>query len=86
MTTLEANALHQALVERRELVANEASRRDQAAHIERLEAASVKIELLEKNLTAPIPPQLAHFLERKSYDKAMSLLALQTTSQATKIA
>lgn len=86
MTTLEATALHQALVDRRELVANEASRRDQDAHIERLKAASEKIELLEKNLTAPIPPQLTHFLERKSYDKAMSLLALAIDSQATKIA
>ena len=70
--------MHKALVDRRELVADEASRRHQDAHFERLKSASEKIEMLEKNLTAPIPAQLVHFLERKSYDKAMSFLADST--------
>jgi hypothetical protein len=39
-----------------------------------LRAVSEKIEKLEAALPKPIDPQLAHFLQRKSYDKALEFL------------
>ena len=63
-----------ALRERLAIIADENSRRDPAAHTARLSAVSEKIEKLEAVLPKPIDPQLAHFLQRKSYDKALELL------------
>lgn len=63
-----------ALRERLALIADETSRRDPTTHIARLQSVSEKIALLEKQLPPPINPQLAHFLARCSYDKALALL------------
>jgi hypothetical protein len=39
-----------------------------------LQSVSEKIAQLEKQLPSPVDPQLAHFLARCSYDKALALL------------
>jgi hypothetical protein len=63
-----------ALRERLAIIGDENSRRDLQAHTARLSAISEKIEKLESALPKPINPQLAHFLHRKSYDKALEFL------------
>jgi hypothetical protein len=63
-----------ALRERLAIIGDESSRRDPEAHTARLRAISEKIEKLEAVLPKPIDPQLAHFLQRRSYDKALELL------------
>ena len=70
-----------ALRERLAIVSDENSRRDPAAHTARLSAVSEKIEKLEAVLPKPIDPQLAHFLQRKSYDKALEFLETTTTEK-----
>ena len=66
--------LEQALRERLVLIGNEESRRDQARHIARLRAVSEKIDRLHHSLRSSIDPRLNHYLERKSYDKALKYL------------
>jgi hypothetical protein len=66
-----------ALRERRALITDETSRRDPERHIEKLKAVSNKIIALGKSLPAPVDPQLAHFLARCSYDKALEKLELK---------
>jgi hypothetical protein len=63
-----------ALRERLAIIGDENSRRDPEAHTARLREVSEKIEKLEAALPRPIDPQLAHFLQRRSYDKALELL------------
>ncbi len=63
-----------ALRERRTIIADEASRRDPTGHMEKLRAVSEKIIVLEKTLPHPVDPQLAHYLARCSYDKALAVL------------
>jgi hypothetical protein len=63
-----------ALRERLAIVGDENSRRDPEAHTARLRAISEQIEKIEAVLPKPIDPQLAHFLQRKSYDKALEFL------------
>lgn len=63
-----------ALRERLAIVADESSRRDVAQHIERLKQISARIAELQQRLPKPVNPQLAHFLERCSYDKALAFL------------
>ncbi|MEO8439545.1 MAG: hypothetical protein ABI540_04920 [Spartobacteria bacterium] len=63
-----------ALRERRAIIADETSRRDPDRHLEKLRVVSEKIVALEKELPRPIDPQLAHFLARCSYDKALETL------------
>ena len=55
-------------------IIGENSRCDPAAHTARLQAISEKIDNLAAALPKPVDPQLAHFLQRKSYDKALELL------------
>jgi hypothetical protein len=66
--------LANALRERREIIADQASREDTEAHMARLKAISERIETLRNQLPRPIDPQLAHFLQRASYDKALEFL------------
>ena len=40
----------------------------------RLRAVSEKIEELQAALPQPVDPRLAHYLQRRSYDKALELL------------
>jgi hypothetical protein len=65
-----------ALRERLAIIGDEASRRDPEAHTPRLRAVSEKNERLAAALPKPIDPQLAHFLQRKSYDKALECLQI----------
>lgn len=66
--------LASALRERLRIVGDDASRRDPERHIARLRAVSQKIENLAESLPRPVNPQLAHYLARCSYDKALALL------------
>jgi hypothetical protein len=66
--------LAEALRERLAVIRDEESRRDEATHIERLKAVSEKIDKLQREVPQPIDPRLAHYLERKSYDKALEYL------------
>jgi hypothetical protein len=66
--------LAEALRERLAVIRDEESRRNEATHIERLKAASEKIDKLQREVPQPIDPRLAHYLERKSYDKALEYL------------
>jgi hypothetical protein len=68
--------LADALRERLEIVGDEESRRDPLRHTERLKVVSEKIERIEEQLPATIDPQLRHFLQRRSYSKALELLAI----------
>ena len=66
--------LAQALRERLAVIRDEESRRDEAKHIARLKAVSEKIDKLHATLPQPVDPRLAHYLQRKSYDKALEYL------------
>ncbi len=70
-----------ALRERLAIIGDENSRRDPDAHTARLREISEKIEKLEAALPKPIDPQLAHFLQRKSYDKALEVLETNATDK-----
>ena len=77
LQSVESNALltlRDALTERLAIIRDEESRRDADAHMARLGAVSAKIEKLQAALPQPIDPQLAHYLQRKSYDKALEFL------------
>ena len=65
-----------ALRERLAIIADEESRRDPARHTERLRDISEKIERLEQALPPKIDPELRHFLQRRSYSKALELLEM----------
>lgn len=67
--------LAEALRERLAIIGDEESRRDPERHTERLRVVSEKIEDLERQLPPEIDPQLRHFLQRRSYSKALELLA-----------
>jgi hypothetical protein len=66
--------LAEALRERLAVIRDEVSRHDEARHIARLKTISEKIDKLQRALSQPIDPRLAHYLERKSYDKALEYL------------
>jgi hypothetical protein len=72
--TREAYELAQALRERLRIVSDESSRRNPDQHMARLHEISDRIESLAAALPQPIPPRLAHFLDRRSYDKALDFL------------
>jgi hypothetical protein len=63
-----------ALRERLAIISDEESRRDPAQHTDRLRAVSERIEQIERSLPPTIDPQLRHFLQRRSYSKALELL------------
>ncbi len=66
--------LRDALRERIAIIQDEQSRRDPDTHMTRLRAVSEKIEKLQAALPQPLDPRLAHYLQRKSYDKALEFL------------
>lgn len=57
--------------------------RDPAAHLEELKAASETIIALQADLPRPLDPQLAHYLQRASYDKALAHLEQVTGPDAS---
>jgi len=71
--------LAQALRERLAVIRDEQSRRDEAKHLARLRSVSEKIDRLQTTLPQPVDPRLAHYLQRKSYDKALEFLEGQIT-------
>jgi len=74
--------LKEALRERLTIIHDEESRRDEEKHTERLRAVSEKIDKLEAALPHPIDPRLAHYLQRRSYDKALELLEGRAQSRS----
>jgi hypothetical protein len=66
--------LREALRERLAIIHDEESRRDEEQHMARLCVISEKIDKLQAALPRPIDPQLAHYLQRRSYDKALDFL------------
>ena len=68
-------ALAVALRERLVVIADrEAYAKNAAAHMESLKQVSERIAILQARLPTPVDPQLAHFLQRCSYDKALAFL------------
>jgi hypothetical protein len=72
--TKEESELAEALRERLKIISDEESRRNPEQHMERLREISQRIETLTAGLPQPIAPRLAHFLDRRSYDKALEFL------------
>ena len=72
--TREAYELAEALRERLRIISDESSRRNPDQRMARLHEISDRIESLAAALPQPIPPRLAHFLDRRSYDKALDFL------------
>jgi hypothetical protein len=66
--------LKEALCERLAIIRDEESRRDQAKHIDRLRAVSEEIDRLQESLPPSTDARLKHYLDRKSYDKALEYL------------
>ena len=75
--------LRDALRERLAIIRDEESRRNEAKHIARLRAVSEKIDLLQTSLPQPIDSRLKHYLERKSYDKALEHLEIINAGDGT---
>lgn len=71
-----------ALRERLAIIHDEQSRRSAAAHMARLQAVSDKIDKLQGALPRPVDPQLAHYLQRRSYDKALQFLEGRAPSRS----
>jgi len=66
--------LAQALRERLAVIRDEGSRRDHTKHIGQLRAVSERIDRLQNSLPLSTDPRLKHYLDRKSYDKALAFL------------
>lgn len=78
-----SSSVHQeladALRERRAVIADRAAyERDPQDHLQRLQRVSERIVALGQRLPAPVDPQLAHYLQRCSYDKALAFLSGET--------
>lgn len=82
MSTAPKTDLAAALRERLSLIADRAwVQRDAAGHLEALKNVSERIVTLAANLPAPVDPQLRHYLERCSYDKALAFLEENTAAK-----
>jgi len=67
------NTLAEALRARRQLIGDrDFYARDPAGHLAELQRVSDQITRTASTLPSPAPPQLAHYLERCSYDKALA--------------
>ena len=74
-------SLIDALRERLMVIADrELYARDPALHLERLRSASEQISRIKNEFSAYLDPQLAHYLERSSFDKALAHLEAQQAS------
>ncbi len=74
MSSPDLNPLAEALRERLTVIADHAHRdRDQAGHLQRLIDVSGRIDALIAALPASeLDPQFRHYLEKRSYDKALA--------------
>jgi hypothetical protein len=66
--------LAEALQERLIVIRDEQSRRDETKHVARLKEVSERIDKLQAALPQPVDPELAHYLQRRSYEKALEFL------------
>lgn len=66
--------LANALRERIAIIGDDESRSDPAQHMARLKKISEEIDTLVASLPHPVDPRLSHYLERRSYEKALELL------------
>ena len=66
--------LANALRERLAVIADDKSRSDSERHMERLRLISEKIEEIAGRLPGTVDAQLRHFLQRRSYSKALEFL------------
>jgi hypothetical protein len=63
------------LRERLRIIADrEFYQRDPAGHLAKLREVSENIVAIQSRLPGPLDPQLQHFLQRCSYDKALDLI------------
>jgi hypothetical protein len=86
LQSAESNALlslRDALRERLAIIRDEESRRDEEKHIARLKAVSEKIDKLQAAFPQPADPRLAHYLQRRSYDKALEYLEAAPSRDGT---
>ena len=67
-----------ALRERLAIIGDAEGRRNESAHMARLQNVSEKIDKLQAALPRPLDPQLAHYLARRSYDKALEVIESTT--------
>jgi len=68
-------ALAAALRERLAVIADrEFYARDPAGHLEKLKSVSEQITTLAAALPKPVPGDLAHYIQRASYEKALAWL------------
>jgi hypothetical protein len=74
MSSPDFTPLAEALRERLAVIADHKHRdRDAAGHLERLIEVSIRIDALSAALPAEeLDPQFLHYLERRSYDKALA--------------
>ena len=70
-----------ALRERILIIRDEESRLQPEKHMARLQTISAKIDSLQAVLPPSIDPRLAHYLQRRSYDKALEFLEGVTPSE-----
>jgi len=63
-----------ALRDRLAIIADGKSRRDTQTHTARLQNISERIEALERQLPPNTDPHLRHFLQRRSYSKALEFI------------
>ena len=75
--------LANALRARLEIISDEQSRQSPEAHMKRLQEVSDRIEAMERQLPSAVDPQLRHFLQRRSYAKALELISENTTRRST---
>jgi hypothetical protein len=68
-------ALEETLRERIAVIADrDWFKRDPAGHLEALKSVSERIERTASAIPSPMDPELRHYLERCSYDKALAYL------------
>ena len=63
-----------ALRDRLAIISDAESRRAPDEHVAHLRTVSERIEEIERQLPPEIDPQLRHFLQRRSYTKALEFL------------
>lgn len=74
-TATSYDLLAEALRERRHVIADHAWRdADPAGHLNALRSAAEKIEAAAESLPGDCPRHLRHYLDNKSYDKALALV------------
>ena len=66
--------LAQALRDRLAIIHDKQSRRDPDAHMARLRTISEKIDKLQAALPQRVDPRLTHYLQRRSYEKALEFI------------